>query len=51
MDVVDVYLESILRQIEEAIFMKISQGRELGQSGLVCKILKSLYGLKQIKSL
>lgn len=40
-----------LGQNEQPIFMKIPQGRQAGQDGLVCKILKSLYGLKQAERL
>lgn len=47
MDVIGTYLESALGQNEQLIFMKIPQGRQTGREGLVCKILKSLYGLKQ----
>ena len=46
MNVVDTYLESALSQIEQPIYMRIPQGC-IVREGLVCKILKSLYGLKQ----
>ena len=46
-DVVGAYLKSTLGQNEYPIFMKISQGCLVGREDLVCKILKSLYGLKQ----
>ena len=46
MDVVDKYLESALSQNKQPIYMKIPQGC-IVRKGLVCKILKSLYGLKQ----
>ena len=47
MDVIGAYLESALDQNEQPIYMKIPQGCQAGREGLVCKILKSLYGLKQ----
>ena len=47
MDVIGAYLESALDQNEQLIYMKISQGCRAGREGLVCKILKSLYRLKQ----
>ncbi len=47
MDVVGAYLKSALGQNEQPIFMNIRQGRQTGREGLVCKILKSFYGLKQ----
>ena len=47
MDVIDAYLESALDQNEQPIYIRIPQGCQAGQEGLVCKILKSLYGLKQ----
>ena len=46
-DVVGEYLESALGQNKYPIFMKILQGYLVGQEDLICKILKSLYGLKQ----
>ena len=48
MDVIGAYLESALDQNEQPIYMKIPQGCQAGREGLVCKILKSLYGLKQV---
>lgn len=47
MDVIGAYLESPLGQDEHPIYLKIPQGCKIGREGLVCKILKSLYGLKQ----
>ena len=47
MDVVGAYLESALSQNKHPIFMRIPQRCLVGREGLVCKILKSLYGLKQ----
>lgn len=47
MDVIGAYLESTLGQNNQPIYMRISQGCLAGREGLVCKILKSLYGLKQ----
>lgn len=47
MDVIGAYLESPLSQNNQPIYMKIPQGCRVGREGLVCKILKSLYGLKQ----
>lgn len=38
MDIIGAYLESALRQNKQLIFMKIPQGRQLGQNGLVYKI-------------
>ena len=51
MDIIRTYLESALSQNKHPIFMKILQGYLVGQEGLVCKILKSLYGLKQARRL
>lgn len=51
MDVVGTYLESALGQNKQPIFIKIPQGRQLGQKDLVYKIFKSIYGLKQAKRL
>lgn len=45
MKVIGAYLESLLDR--DAIFMNIPQGLQVGREGLVCRILKSLYGLKQ----
>ena len=50
MNVVGVYLESILSQNKQPIYMKIPQGW-IVREGLVCKILKSLYRLKQARRL
>lgn len=47
MDIVDAYLESILRLNKQPIFIKIPQSRQLKQNNLVYKIFKCLYGLKQ----
>ena len=47
MDVIGAYLESALGQNEQPIYMEIPQRCLAGREGLVCKILKSLYGLKQ----
>lgn len=47
MDVISAYLESALGQNKQPIYMKIPQGCLAGQEGLVYKILKSLYRLKQ----
>ena len=47
MDVIGEYLESALGQNKYPIFMNIPQGCLVGREGLICKILKSLYGLKQ----
>ena len=46
MDVVGAYLESVLSQNEQPIHMRIPQGC-IVREGSVCKILKSLYELKQ----
>ena len=47
MDVIGTYLKSALDQNEQPIYMKISQRCQAGRKRLVCKILKSLYELKQ----
>lgn len=47
MDVIGAYLESPLGQNDQPIYMRIPQRCRSGREGLVCKILKSLYGLKQ----
>lgn len=47
MNVIGAYIESALGQNEQPIYMKIPQGRLADREGLVYKILKSLYGLKQ----
>ena len=49
-NVVGAYLESALNQIEQPIYMKIPQ-RCIVREGLVYKILKNLYGLKQARRL
>lgn len=46
-NVIGAYLESAHGQNEQPIYMKIPQGCLADREGLVCKILKSLYGLKQ----
>lgn len=46
MDVVGTYLKNALSQNKQLIYMKIPQGC-IVREGLVYKILKSLYGLKQ----
>lgn len=50
-DVINAYLESILGQNEQPIFMRMPQGKQLGRSGLVYKFFKSLYSLKQVRRL
>lgn len=47
MDIIPAYLESTLGQNKQPIYMKIPQQCLLGWVRPVCKILKSLYGLKQ----
>ena len=47
MDVISAYLESLLGQNNQPIYMKIPKRCRSGREGLVYKILKSLYGLKQ----
>ena len=51
MDIVVAYLEIALGQNKHSIFMKILQRCLVGWKSLVCKILKSLYGLKQVERL
>lgn len=51
MDIIGAYLESFLGQNNQPIYMKIPQGCMTGRESLVCKILKSLYGLKQARRL
>ena len=46
-NVIGAYLESPLGQGDHPIYMRISQRCKIDQEGLVYKILKSLYGLKQ----
>ena len=50
-NVIGTYLESALGQIKQPIYMKIPQECLAGREQLVCKILKSLYGLKQVERL
>lgn len=45
--VIGAYLKSALSQNKQPIYMRIPQGCLTGREDLVCKILKSLYGLKQ----
>ena len=47
MDVIGIYLKSLLDQKAQPIYIKIPQRFGSGQEWLVCKILKSLYSLKQ----
>ena len=51
MDVIHAYLESGLGYNKQPIYMRIPQGYLAGGKRLVCKILKSLYGLKQVRRL
>ena len=46
-NVIGAYLESLLRQGNYLIYMKIPQRYKIGQKSLVYKIFRSLYGLKQ----
>ena len=46
-DIVGAYLESALSQNKHPIFMRILQEYLISQESLICKILKSLYDLKQ----
>ena len=46
-NVIGAYLESAPGQNKYLIFMKIPQECLVGREGLVYKILKNLYGLKQ----
>lgn len=54
MDIIGAYLESLLGDNKLSIFIKLSLGmdnlRQI-QEGLLCRLLKSLYGLKQSKRL
>lgn len=50
-NVVKTYLESAFGQNKYSIFMKIPQRYLVDWKGLVCKILKSLYSLKQARKL
>ena len=50
-DIIDAYLESPLGQKDQSIYIKIMQKCGSGQERLVYKILKSLYGLKQVERL
>lgn len=47
-DIIDSYLESSCRWNKHLINIKILQKCETGWEGLVFKIFKSLYGLKQV---
>lgn len=48
-DIIKLYLESTISQNKHVIQMKIIQKYLVGKKKLVCKILKSLDGLKQAK--
>lgn len=50
-NIIEIYLENALGQNKQPIYMKISQKCLAGQKSLVCKILKSLYELKQARKL
>lgn len=50
-DMVGIYLESALGQNKQLIYMKVPKGYLASQKRLICQILKSLYGLKQIERL
>ena len=50
-DEISAYLESFLDQKDQPIYMKIPQRCENRRKRLVCKILKSLYSLKQARRL
>ena len=50
-DVIKAYLENAFGQNKQPIFMKIFQKCLVSQEDLVCKILKSLYRLKQVMKL
>lgn len=50
-DFFGVYLENTLDQGNYPIYTKIPQGCKIGRDDLVCKILKSLYRLKQARRL
>ena len=45
------YLESAISQNKQPIYMRIPRECLVGREGLVCKILKSLYKLKQVRKL
>ena len=47
-DIVGAYLESLLDDNEFPIYMKPPPGIERMRKGLYCRLLKSLYGLKQL---
>lgn len=47
MDIIDAYLVSAFGQNNHPIYMKIPQRCKISQDGLICKILKNLYRLKQ----
>lgn len=50
-DAVEVYLESSISSNKQLIYIKIPQRCLAGRKKLVCKILKNLYRLKQIRKL
>ena len=50
-DIINAYLESIFDQNKQPIYMKIPQECPTGWKRLICKIPKSLYGLKQARKL
>ena len=47
MDVVRAYFESLLGETASPIYIEVPQELKSGRIGLVCRILQSLYGLKQ----
>lgn len=49
MNVIGVYLKNLLDR--DAIFINVPQGLQVKRDGLVYRILKSLYGLKQAERL
>ena len=51
MDVIGAYLESALSQNHHLIYMTIPKTCKIGWDELVCKIINSLYGLKQVERL
>lgn len=51
MDIIRAYIKSALDQNKQSIYIKIPQRCLAGWKSLVCKILKSLYKLKQVKKL
>lgn len=50
-DILEIYLKSALSQNEQSIYIKIPQTCLISQESLIDKILKSLYGLKQVRRL